>query len=69
MSYVPNTDSAFEGADRLWESMQNNLTNYINDEQNGGSAAIDSTSTERVNWQDVKDILNGVKPISELGCK
>ena len=67
MGYVPNTDSAFDGADKLWTSLQENLTSYIND--NGGIAIKGDTSINRPNWQDIKDVLNGVKPISELGCK
>jgi len=59
---------AFEGADALWTSLQDNLVNYINNPNNGGSAVKDSISIERPNWDDIRDVLNGVKSIGELGC-
>jgi hypothetical protein len=56
----------FLGADLLWYTFQENLKNFVND--NGGQATVGIDSKYRPNWEDVKDVLLGLKPISELGC-
>lgn len=56
----------FFGADALWTSFQNKMNQYIN--YNGGSASINVPIKYRPDWDKVKDILEGVRPISDLGC-
>lgn len=66
LSMVPGSNSDFDAADDLWNKMKQNLKNYVN--TNGGSATTNSNIIYRPNWNDVKDVLNGIKPISDLGC-
>jgi len=54
-------------ADNLWKSFQAGIQNYVN--QNGGIAAKNIPVIGRPNWADVADVLNGIKPVSSLGCK
>ena len=63
---TPWWDSPFSGADEKWNAMQENLKNYI--ETNGGAAVINTDNIYRPNWNDIKDVLNGIKPLSDLGC-
>lgn len=63
---TPWWDSPFSAADEKWNAMQENLKNYI--ETNGGVAVINSDNIYRPNWNDIKDVLSGVKPLSDLGC-
>lgn len=60
-------ETAFEGADALWNTFQSNLFNYVNDENNGnGSAVINTDYIYRPDWQEVQDVLMGNAPISQL---
>lgn len=63
---TPWWDSPFSAADEKWNAMQENLKNYI--ETNGGVAVINTDNIYRPNWNDIKDVLSGVKPLSDLGC-
>ena len=63
---ILNPENPFEDADQLWNKMQQNLKNFVNN--NGGSATVNADQIYRPNWNDVKDVLRGVKPISDLGC-
>ena len=56
----------FFGADDLWESFQNNIRDFANN--NGGTSSIISPVKNRVDWDKVKEVLNGNLPVSELGC-
>ncbi len=69
MGNLPNTENAFEGGDALWKQFQSNLENYINNPSNGGVAQKLSPTIFRPNWEDVRKVLAGEKPISDLGCK
>lgn len=60
--------SDFEGADELWNKFQENIESYVNDPINEGTAQKQTPQIERPNWEDIKDVLNGTKLISELGC-
>lgn len=62
----PNWDSPFTPADQKWNAMQENLKNYV--EAHGGVATINMDNIYRPNWNDIKDVLNGIKPLSDLGC-
>ena len=53
-------------ADSLWESFQEKTNQFIN--SNGGVSSINTPITNRPNWNKVKEILEGSKPISDLGC-
>jgi hypothetical protein len=62
----PLKPDPFFGADALWESFQTRLSNFIN--LNGGSSFKTEPTKYRTDWEDVNDVINGTKPISELGC-
>jgi len=55
------------GADNLWKSFQRGVENYVN--SNGGIATKNDPIVARPNWDIVREVLNGSRPISELGCK
>lgn len=57
----------FSKADQLWESFQQNLADYINN--NGGSATVQPPVKERPNWEKVERYLNGEIGIEEFGCE
>jgi len=61
-------DSPFQGGDGLWFSFQNGISNFVNDPNNGGLATSLPYITNRPNWENVKDVLLGNAPISDLGC-
>jgi hypothetical protein len=62
------TKNPFVGADDLWSTFQDNLESYINSSTNGGTASKQIQKIDRVDWELVKDVLQGQKPISDLGC-
>jgi len=58
---------AFDAADALWEQVQTNMINFVN--QNGGSASYFAPQhkSARVKWQGaIKDFLNGTKTLQQL---
>lgn len=59
-------DNAFEGADNLWKSYQTKLKLFV--DTNGGNSSIKTPIKNRPDWDEVKDVLEGKKPISQLGC-
>ena len=59
-------DDALSAADELWESFQEKTNQFIN--SNGGVSSINTPITNRPNWNKVKEILEGSRPISDLGC-
>lgn len=65
---VPTNQNDFEDADELWSALQDNLENFINNPLNGGSTQKQTPQIKRPNWETIKDVLNGDKPISDLGC-
>lgn len=58
------TLSPFAHADALWESFQSKISSYVN--QNGGSATVVPAQKNRPKWQDLADVIDGVKPLSTL---
>jgi len=54
----------FNQADALWTSFQNMISSYVNN--NGGNAIALPTQIERPVWADIKDVVEGVKPLSTL---
>lgn len=65
---LPISQSAFEGADALWTQFQENLQEFVNSPQNGGQAIKGAPVISRPDWSKVKDVLEGRRPISDLGC-
>ena len=59
-------DNQFEKADELWESFQQKTKEFVN--ANGGVSNIVPVIHNRPDWNKVKEVLQGTKPISELGC-
>ncbi|NQY28324.1 MAG: hypothetical protein HRT69_02525 [Flavobacteriaceae bacterium] len=49
-------------------SSDSEYNNFVNDEINGGEGEIGQSSINRPQWDHVKDVLLGNKPISDLGC-
>lgn len=66
---LPTMNTAFEGGDALWSAFQNNLENYVNDRNNGGVAKKATPSIYRPDWSKVKDVLQGKRPMLDLGCQ
>lgn len=54
----------FNEADALWISFQNKIANFVN--QSGGQAAIAPREIQRPDWQKIKDVIDGKKPLSSL---
>ena len=53
-------------ADSLWESFQEKTNQFVN--SNGGVSTINTPITSRPNWGKVKEVLEGSRPVSDLGC-
>lgn len=66
VAYATQFGDAFQGADNLWESFQNKTQQFINN--NGGSSSVVARVKNRPDWDEVEDVLNGERPISDLGC-
>lgn len=58
------TLSPFSKADNLWKSFQNKVRDFVN--QNGGSATKLNPEVLRPNWENVLDVIDGIKPLSTL---
>ena len=65
-AYILFGGNPFSGADDLWESFQNNLNKFVN--VHSGNAQVIKPVKNRVDWEKVNDILEGNRPISDLGC-
>jgi hypothetical protein len=62
------TKNPFEAADDLWSTFQDNLESFINKQGNDGQAKKNTPQFDRPNWDVVKEVLQGDRPISDLGC-
>ena len=51
----------FGGADDLWTSFQNGLSQFVN-------SNVNEPVKNRPDWQLISEVLSGEKPISDLGC-
>lgn len=58
------TGVPFTMADNLWKSFQSGLTNFV--KANSGNGKIDNPQIFRPNWDAVKEVLAGKKPLSTL---
>jgi len=68
MGKLPNTQNAFDGGDALWSQFQLNLVSFVNSPVNGGSSQSLAKVVNRPDWEKVKAVLRGERPIGELGC-
>jgi hypothetical protein len=62
---------AFSQADEKWTNFQNKIKNFVNTGQssnNNGQSTVNVPLKFRPNWNKVKEVLNGTRPISDLGC-
>lgn len=66
--YIATLGNPFFGADALWTSFQEKLNIFINNPINGGSSTIVNPTKNRPDWNKVQEVLNGQRPISDLGC-
>jgi hypothetical protein len=66
VSYMTFGGQPFAAADDLWESFQSNLDQYIRD--NGGISQVMEPVFYRTDWEKVKEVLQGERPISDIGC-
>lgn len=61
-------DVPFSNADQLWRSFQVGIVSYVR--QNGGTALWETLPTteeiRRPDWQQIKDVIDGKKPLSTL---
>lgn len=65
-AYVGTLGNPFFGADALWESFQNEVMEFVNN--NEGSSTINTPIKNRPDWDKVAEVLRGERPISDLGC-
>jgi hypothetical protein len=65
---LPLIQSPYDGGDALWTQFQENLKSYIEQPQNAGLALIQTPVISRPDWEKVKAVLRGDRPISDLGC-
>ena len=65
-AYIFTLGDPFGAADDLWSSFQTKTNEFVN--ANNGSSIILPPVKSRPDWDDVKDVLRGTKPISDLGC-
>ncbi len=61
-----NANGEFGGSDDLWNNMKESMRLFVN--SNGGAAISNQNVIYRPNWNDIKDVLRGAKPLSDLGC-
>jgi hypothetical protein len=64
---LPAVPTAFEGADELWNAFQDNLESFIS--TNDGQAHKLPSQIDRPDWDKVRDVLEGSRPITDLGCE
>jgi len=54
----------FDNADNLWRSFQSKIINYVR--KHGGTAESKTEEIHRPNWEVLKNVLDGKKPLSTL---
>lgn len=65
-----NLMDAFANPDALWTSYKQGIYDFV--QSNGGQATVPKTTDNKIyrpDWEKVKAVLNGSRPISDLGCK
>jgi len=58
------TGIPFSQADALWTTFQNSISNFVQSHQ--GNANVNLKEILRPDWQKVKDVIEGKKPLSTL---
>ncbi|MGB3181719.1 MAG: hypothetical protein WBB45_10035 [Cyclobacteriaceae bacterium] len=58
--------SPFQGADDFWKPLQMGVVNFVKD--NGGQAVEGTVIKERPDWDKIKEVLEGSRPVSDIGC-
>jgi hypothetical protein len=66
IAYATTGGNPFGGADDLWASFQDKINEYVNN--HGGTASVITPTKNRADWDEIQQVLNGEKPISDLGC-
>lgn len=66
LAYVRFVGNPFSGAETLWKSFQRKM--FENITMAGGTASVNPPVIYRPDWDKVEQILNGERPLSELGC-
>jgi hypothetical protein len=61
---APISGVPFTMADNLWTSFQNAISSFV--KNSGGNAKVDASVNYRPNWDLVKEVLQGKKPLSTL---
>lgn len=61
-----NDTDPFLASDFLWTTMQIRMNDFVNN--NGGDSSIVPFVKNRPDWDKVSDVLQGFRPISDLGC-
>lgn len=51
----------------MWKGFQRKLDNFV--DNNGGKAFLNTPIIHRADWEKIKLVLQGKKPVSDLGCK
>src|SRR5690606_18569798 len=66
LAYIRGMGNPFFGADALWSGFQENLNDFVNDSNSGGTSTITPPITDnRPDWDKVEEVLNGERPISD----
>ena len=69
---MASQEIAFGKADEKWRNFQNKIKNFVNNGQqqpsNNGQSVVNTPVKYRPNWNKVKAVLNGTRPMSDLGC-
>lgn len=66
----PGQEYMFKKADDLWESFQEGLRSYIQDNNTYANTVVKNTPvTWRPNWAKVRNVLINNQPLSTLGCQ
>lgn len=66
LAYTMSLGNPFFGADSLWASFQDKTSQFVNN--NGGTSTIVTPIKNRPDWDEVEGVLNGERPVSDLGC-
>ncbi len=66
VAFILSGGNPFFAADILWETFQSNFNDFII--ENGGDSTILEPIHNRPDWDEVEEVLNGNRPISDLGC-
>lgn len=66
---IPGITDPLTGGENLWAQFQRNIESFINDPVNGGSAQKLPYKVIKPDWELLKQVKSGARPVSDLGCK